>query len=70
MGLNVHGLEIVDWTEDEDKDFEVPRVRDKVKRTEVPKTTVKKRFLQEVKLGQAEKRYGELNFMTYGRDLQ
>jgi hypothetical protein len=36
------------------------RAREKVKKTEVPKAKVKKRFLQEVKVGQAEKRHGAL----------
>jgi hypothetical protein len=59
--LNVHDLETSDWTEDEGKkDFEVPRARKKVRKTEVPKATEEKRFLQEVKVGQAVKRHGAL----------
>jgi hypothetical protein len=65
VGLNVHGLGTVYWIEDEGKkDFEVPRAREKVKRTEVPKAKEKKRFLQEVKVDQAEKRHGALKTMT------
>jgi hypothetical protein len=33
---------------------------EKVKRTEVPKAKVKKRFLQEVKVDHAKKRHGAL----------
>jgi hypothetical protein len=64
--FNVHGLEIVDWTKDEGKkDFEVPRAREKVKRTEVLKAKVKKSFLQEIKVDQAKKRHGVLKTTTY-----
>jgi hypothetical protein len=37
---------------------------DKIKRIEVPKAKVAKRFLQEVKVDQAEKRHGALKTTT------
>jgi hypothetical protein len=60
----VHDLETVDWAEDKGKDFEAPKAREKVERIEVPKTMVKKRFLQEIKVGQAVKRRGALKITT------
>jgi hypothetical protein len=69
MELNMHDLEITDWTEDEGKkDFEVPRAR-VVRKTKVPKAMEKKRFLQEVKVVQAMKSHDALKTMIYGCDL-
>jgi hypothetical protein len=51
VGLNVFGLETADRTEGEgQKDFKVPKAREKVKRTEVPKAKVKKRFCKRSRL--------------------
>jgi hypothetical protein len=61
VGINVHDLETTNWTEDEGKkDFEVPRVREKVKKAEEPKAIEKKRLFQEVKVGEVVKKHGAL----------
>jgi hypothetical protein len=48
----------------------VPRAREKVNRTEVPKVKEKKRFLQVVMVNQAEKRHGALKTTTYGHGIK
>jgi hypothetical protein len=69
--LNAHDLETTDWTKDEGKkNFKVPRAREKVRKTDEPKATEKKRFFQEVKVGLAMKSHGALKTTIYGRDLQ
>jgi hypothetical protein len=51
LGFNVHDLETTCWTKDKSKkDFKLMGAREKVKRIEVPKAKVKKRFLQRSRL--------------------